>query len=170
MRFLNFSVSATPDEIKARFDTYAKYLDENRASFPSDAFKYASADWHYDYADSKCPHDAWLRKLEVVEKGIPTHSDDRTLNIRIVLFGAYHDGFITLKYSNVQSYSLEKPKFGTSVRSEGPSHGDWLIDEVTLNDEGLVCHEIEFANASPWTIVCEDIDYSWRQVRAREPF
>jgi len=169
MRFLNNKDSATPQEISMCFDAYARHLDEKKGVFPQNAFEFASSTWHYDPTNSKCPHDAWLRKLEIVEKGVPRHSDNRTLNIRIVLLGAYHDGFITLKYSNVHSYSLEKPKFRTSVRSEGPSHGDWLFDEISLNDEALVCHEIEFANASPWIIVCEDIQYSWRQVREREP-
>ena len=167
MKFLDYSGTATPNEIKACFDEYAKYLDENRTSIPPDAFEFATADWHYDFMDSKCPHDSWLRKLEIIETGVPTHRNDRTLDIRIVLLGAYHDGFITLRHRNVHSYILEKPNTSGLVNA---SHGDWLIDEVTLTDDSRLCHEIKFANASPWIIVCDDIKYSWRQVRVRDPF
>lgn len=36
-------------------------------------------------------------------------------------------------------------------------HGDWLIDEVRLSEEGLVIHEIEFSNGCSWVITYRNL-------------
>lgn len=162
-KFLDFSASATREEISRCFATYRDYLESMRARLPSGAYSFAQAEWHYDVDDSRCPHDAWLEALEIYEERIPDNTSQRHTRIKMQLLGAYHDGYITLHHQDVSYYSLSKgpdPNPGTEAFN---FHGDWLIDEVYLSDEGLVVHDIEFANSARWVIHCKDIEYVWER-------
>ena len=154
-KFLTFSSDASPSEIKECFDRYYEYLSENKLRFPPHAFQFANADWHFDPQDPKCPHDAWVVSVAIKETRIDSDISVRRMDIQVELLGAYHDGIISIHYSNVQSYDLGAEKRVTC-------HGDWLIDEIYLTDRGDAVHEIEFDNAK-WKIVCEDIRYSWSE-------
>lgn len=163
-RFFKLKASDTPDKIKQCLDDYKKYLSSVKEQFPEKAFNFANAQWHYDTEDSRCPHDAWLEALEIYEEKIPESTSKRTTNIKISLLGAYHDGIITIIYERVSLYYLNKTpgennRFGLMKGLN--FHGDWLIDEIYLTNEGLIIHDIEFANDARWTIHCEDIDYNW---------
>ena len=159
-RFLNFSSSSTPQEIKKCFESYADYLQENLHRFPAHAFRFASAEWHYDSGDPRCPHDSWLESLQILETGSETGDSRRSINITATFLGAYHDGTFTVTYTNVEDYRLDKLRVG-NARNIGDGHGDWLIDEILVTDDGFVVHDIEFDNDNRWTICCEDIEYKW---------
>jgi len=109
------------------------------------------ADWHYDHLDPRCPHDSKIEALTIKEKGWAT-------DIEISLSGAY-GGVISLSYSNVFSYSMKKRK--ADWPAEDFSHGDWIADEVTLEDDGFLIHEIVFINAIV-KIKCKDLAYKAR--------
>jgi hypothetical protein len=146
---------------------YRDYLESMRARFPPGAFTFATANWHYDATDPRCPHDAWVETLIISEPSSGERSEHRSIAIHLRLLGAYHNGHIEPSYRRVQSYSLETPAnaAGLGAPLEGSGHGDWLVDEVRLSDLGLVLHEVLFARGSRWLIECADITYQWRPFR-----
>lgn len=139
---------------KDRRTKYRAYLEANKAAFPGKAFELARSEWYWDWHDHRCPHDAWLEKLTIEEV-------DGAVVICTRLLGAWHDGYIELTYSNVQSYKIERLGTGITV---GP-HGDWRYDEFRLSENGLLLHEIEWAtldDTAHWIIESADVEYSWQ--------
>lgn len=120
---------------------YPDYVNKIKASVPENALKFMAAEWHYDHRDERCPHDSRIKKLCILEKGL---GDFRINNIKIDLLGAY-DNNLSLFYSDIYSYSIEKKKCEWPINEY--SHGDWIIDEVLLSDDGLLTHEIIFTDA-----------------------
>ena len=102
--------------------------------------------------DPRCPHDAWVERVEVLETGTGERQAMRSLEIRIRLLGAYHDGHIELAYEGVRRYR---------IGSRGSAHGDWLYDELRLSADGFVLHEIEIAGDT-WEIECQDVACDWK--------
>lgn len=139
---------------------YNTYIQDHAGSFPASAFALATAPWYYDPADPRCPHDAWVESLTISEPAQDEHRDQRTLAITIRMLGAYHDGIIQLSYARVFSYALQKPALPTEYLNQD-GHSDWLVDELRLNDQGHLIHEIVFASQAHWVIECEDVDYRW---------
>jgi hypothetical protein len=159
MKFLNYDYGTDRFELKKVFAEYKQYLIENRDSFPANAFDFAIAEWHYNFADHRCPHDAWVNSLQVLEIAKNDSQKDRVMEIRINLLGAYHDGEIEIIYQGIKSYNLSL----LPDSFESKQHGDWLIDEIRLSDKGQwVIHEIKFWLFGEWQIECEDIKYEWK--------
>ena len=123
--------------------------------------EYALADWHYDYSDHKCPHDAWLEYVTIREPSSGERSEIRTLEIEIRLLGAYHDGYIEFHYKDVESYCLDQPHRRGRWETKQKGHGDWLTDEVDLSKNGLILHEIEWSDRGHWLIECRDFEFKW---------
>lgn len=159
-KFLNYDHTTTIADQRKCFDDYFHYLEEMRDSFPQNALAFASAKWHWDGADPRCPHDAWLEKVEIREIETEPGSSKRDLIIEARFLGAYHDGYFTLTYHDVKYYSLDKVQAEFSY-NRGNGNGDWLLDEVYLDEKGLVFHDIEFANNCRWTIHCRDLEHTW---------
>jgi hypothetical protein len=130
---------------------YRDYLASIAPRLPPAAREFALAEWHHDFADHRAPHDAWVESIAVSERGVGEREEDRTVNIKLRLLGAYHDGHIELEYKGVGRYT---------IGSELGSHGDWLYDEISLSDAGQVLHEIEIGGTT-WLIECQDIMYAW---------
>jgi hypothetical protein len=152
-------------EMQARFKAYRDGLRRDEKRMPASAFAFANADWHYDHSDPRCPHDAWVESLTVVEPSSGERREVRSLEIRIELLGAYHDGRIRLTYSGVRQYSFFQPR---AEERPAPSrgHGDWLLDEVRVSEHSrpqqlLVVHEVLLAAGGTWMIECADILYEW---------
>jgi hypothetical protein len=164
-KFLSYKTSDSPSAVKQCFDDYKKYLFSMRERFPENAFSFAQADWHYNPEDSRCPHDAWLEAMEIIEEKTSESSSKRNTNIKIKLLGAYHNGIITIFYKQVKYYCLGKFPYKDNddfgLKKAVNFHGDWLVDEIYLSEESLVIHDIEFANKVRWIIHCEDIEYNW---------
>ena len=146
-----------------QLERYLGYLQQVRTSLPEGAQSFALADWHYDLAHSKCPHDSWLETVTLRELSQGTRMEIRGLEITAKFLGAYHDGFFEIIYKDVQSYSLVLPK--ERGRSAVVAHGDWIIDEIFLTEEGSVSHEILFSESGVWKIVCRDLLYQWCNVQ-----
>jgi len=140
-------------ELNQQFEAYQSYLRSVEGKLETNAFAFASALWHYDAQDPRCPHDSWIESIKVVENATGDRHQHRWIDIHVRLLGAYHDGHIELTYTNVRSYSLGASDVG--------GHGDWLRDEIRLSDEGLALHEVRFASGSRWSIECRDIQYDW---------
>lgn len=140
------------------FSKYFEYLEKNKDMFPRKAHEFASARWHYDFDDHRCPHDSWVESICVNEPSSGDRNEIRVIDISIKLLGAYHDGWLTLLYQNVKKYNFFY-EHADNVPTIG--HGDWLIDELRLSDNGLVVHEIVFSNNARWLIECSDMHFDW---------
>jgi hypothetical protein len=141
-------------------ERYPAYLDTIKDQLPSNARDFAEADWHYDFTNPKCPHDSWVETITIFEPADGETKDDRGLEIMVRLLGAFHDGFIELRYKGVFEYEMSGTSDESWPKIHRP-HGDWLIDEIRLSENGRVIHEIKFTRAR-WLIQCEDIVYTWK--------
>jgi hypothetical protein len=142
------------------WDRYAAYLEEIRDHLPHHTAAFATAAWHYDPTDPRCPHDAWVETVTFRETARNETLDERSLHLSIELLGAYHNGTIQLEYQDVTAYTLAKP-FDSSPRASLVAHDDWLVDEIRLHERGNVIHEVVFASGAHWTIECKDMRYRW---------
>lgn len=147
----------TPEQVARALSEYAQYLLSIRNNLPLSAYEFASAPWHYDRTDPRCPHDSWLESMTISEPASGDRRDIRHVEIAMRLFGAFHDGYLELSYPSVRSYSLS----GAFNISDNAGHGDWLIDEIRLSDRNLVHHEILFNDGNRWLIESKDIKISW---------
>jgi hypothetical protein len=155
----------SPAAMMANFDRYKAYLRASRSTFPPGAYALATSDWYYDFADHRCPHDAWLEKLTVCEPVEGPTQEQRVLVLELRLLGAYHDGYIILRYPRVFAYRLD-----TWHGAQG--HRDWRYDEFRLSEPGNVVHEIEWAGKDAtgrWLIEASDVEFSW-EPRPVHPF
>ena len=142
-------------ELLERSKGYREYLQSIKDRLPPSAFEFATAAWHYDHCDHRCPHDSWVESLTIGEASKEGRLHDRSFYISLRLLGAFHDGHILLSYTDVQNYLLDNP------RTLG-GHGDWLVDEIRLAETGLVLHEVLFSTGSRWLIQAKDISYEWQ--------
>lgn len=157
---MSYILQGTADEsietFLERYETYYTYLESIKDSIPKSAYLFATASWHYNHEDPRCPHDSWVETVTVRELSSGERQQIRSTQIFIRLLGAFHNGYIELTYEHVHSYSINQlftnPPYG---------HGDWLIDEVRLSQDGLVLHEIWFEQGK-WLIECRDIVYQWK--------
>jgi hypothetical protein len=153
------------NEQRARYEAYQAYLQSASKRMPARAFEFASAPWHYDPVDHRCPHDAWLESISIVEPSAGARHETRRIEIRMELLGAYHDGRIRITYPGVRGYSLFQPS-DHNVPVHAGGHGDWLVDEISVSDRSrpemlLVVHEVVFSMEGSWTIEAEDVVYEW---------
>jgi len=138
------------------------YLESVRESLPISAFEFATASWRQS-DDHRSLHDSWVESLIVIEPSSGDRHEKRSIEIQVRLLGSYHDGYMTINYRGVQSYSLETPlEFKLPPLHVG--HGDWLYDEVRLSEQKFVIHEVEFSRGSRWLIECQDIDWKWEPI------
>jgi hypothetical protein len=161
------SANASLSEMQARYAAYRQEILAAGHRMPRNAFEFASAEWHYDFSDPRCPHDAWVDSIDIREPATGERHEVRRLEIRVDLLGAYHDGHIRLTYPGVRQYSLFQPRGATGGSAASHGHGDWMVDEVSVSANSrperlLVVHEIAFARGGTWTIESEDILYEWR--------
>ena len=119
------------------------------------------APWHYDEQDHRCPHDSWLEALIISEPSSEVRCEIKSINILIRLLGAYHDGYLELRYENVRPYSMAGNAPEPTLHGIF-GHGDWLIDEITVTDSGSVVHEILFRRGDRWKIESEEILADWQ--------
>jgi hypothetical protein len=138
-------------------DGYLIYLDAVRSKIPHNAAQYAFAPWRYRMDDHQCPHDSWLNELRINDKFEPV-TRKRTLELRGEFRGAFHDLFFEIVWQGVQAYSLT---LESAVKGKHPvGHADWMIDELLVEESGLLTHEIEFSDSGLWTISCADLVYT----------
>lgn len=163
---LNYNSYSSPSEVRHVFEEYRQYLNSVKSLMPPGAYEFATAEWHYDPSDHRCPHDSWLESLTIEERELPSCGPLRGLTISVVLLGAYHDGQIEIMYSDVTSYQLSNIVAAGSSQDDKHIHhgspGDWLIDEIRMSDEGgTVVHHVEFRNDAKWIIRSSDISVTW---------
>ncbi|GAB3944189.1 hypothetical protein GCM10029976_067900 [Kribbella albertanoniae] len=139
------------------FAAYHSYVEQNAERFPAGALHLARTDWYYASYDPRGPHDSRLESMSITERPRDTSWHNRDVSLEVTLRGAYDDGYIRLRYPSVHSYKLDG--FGT-----GSGHADWRYDELRLDEDGQLVHEVEwhFMHATArWLIVADDLEMSW---------
>jgi hypothetical protein len=142
---------------------YRSYLESIRGQIPPEAYDFATAPWHYDPADHRSLHDAWVEEVTLREDLASEGEASRRLSLGIRLLGPYHDGHTYLSYAYVSGYQLVLPRDSSSVGAlSRPSggHNDWLIDELRLSSSGTLLHEVVFSSGARWLIESEFIKHS----------
>ena len=110
-----------------------------------------ASDWYRHPEDHRCPHDAWVENVAISEPAFGARSEQRMVQIRIQLLGAYQDGTIEFTYHGVHHHSLH---------ALGPSgHGDWLSDEVLDRGRSLV-HNVVLTKGR-FEIEAKEVEYRW---------
>jgi hypothetical protein len=145
------------EDAVAAFRRYRDYLRPLRNAFPPSAYALATSDWYFNFADHRCPHDAWLETLDLRELSSGERGEGRSLSLSLRLLGAYHDGYIELRYPRVLSYGL-------NVSHGQHGHCDWRYDELRVSDQGDLIHEIEWCCARAtgvWVIEASDLEFRW---------
>ncbi|AHK18883.1 hypothetical protein KD5_03270 [Yersinia pseudotuberculosis] len=132
---------------------YPDYVNSIKTHVPKNALQFMEASWHYDHRDPKCPHDAKIESLCIRERNF---ADFRVTDIDILLLGAYGNR-MSLFYSEVYSYNIDKKK--CEWPTDDYSHGDWLVDEISLSDDGLLIHKIILTDAVI-SIKSKDVKYN----------
>lgn len=119
---------------------------------------FALADWYSDPTDHRSPHDAWLESIEIAELAEGERQEKRTTAITLRLLGAYHDGHIVLRYTDVTHYSV-------SADTRGQGLGDWLEDRFSVTPSGALRHEITWCLGpeakTAWFIEARDVSFEW---------
>lgn len=77
--------------LSARSEAYRSYLRSIAEYFPQATKSFVLSDWYYADFD-KCPHDAWVDSLEIVERASGERKQIREIHIKIKLFAASHRG------------------------------------------------------------------------------
>ena len=120
--------------------------------------EFARADWYSNPTDHRCPHDAWLESIEVSEPSKGGRREKRKTAITIRLLGAYHDGHIVFRYSDVSGFAIGSPSSGRGL-------GDWLEDRYSVPSIGSLRHDITWClgpdSKSFWFIEAGSITYEW---------
>ena len=99
------------------------------------------------------------RNFQFVRGFLGKRRQQRSLSVNVRLLGAYHDGYIELRYPRVSRYAL-------NVTDGERGHRDWRYDELRLSDRGYLVHEIEWSGlyaTGVWVIETSDLEFRWCQ-------
>ncbi len=138
------------DPVSDRWTAINQYNASILDRLPSGAKEFICSTWHYDYSDPRCPHDSWIKSVELKTTDVKTG----VRAARLSPLGAFHDRDIYFAYAGITDLSIE----GQLVTPNG-RNSDWLYDEVHLCEAGSVEHIIEFEKAMI-RIECVDLNYS----------
>jgi len=120
--------------------------------------QFATEPWYRNPSDHRCPHDSWLDAVEIRELADGERHERRRSAISIRLISAYHDGHIVFRYSGVTRFAIDCDASAGGV-------GDWIRDEFSTSDAGLLEHRISWCRGTSleaeWFIEADDVSYEW---------
>jgi hypothetical protein len=119
-----------------------------------------------DYWDPQtrlCPHDSWVECIEVREfREEPEFSTQRrSVHLKIVTLGAYHDAKLTFSYSGVSAYAL---KMDHLSQLGNRAHGDWIEDRFEIADAETIRHLIKLSSAATIDVSFKDVTLTVDQI------
>lgn len=144
-------------EYKAKYDQYLEYLQKIKPKLSLSPKNFIYEDWYRNKESHRCPNASWLEKLIISENG------DNQVQIELKLLGAYHDGYITFKYSGVKYYKIQRHQ--QSVIES--SHGDFRYNEYRLDEHDNIVHELDWYTLDEnaiFLIACQHIEYIWEPI------
>jgi hypothetical protein len=89
-----------------RLAEYSKYLDSVRDKFPKGVLDLATAPWRYNHEDHRELRDSSVQQVQINEVHCGPRQEVRRIEIVVLLFGAYHDGYSELRYQDIEAYCL----------------------------------------------------------------
>ena len=120
--------------------------------------QFATEPWYRNPSDHRCPHDSWLDAVEIRELADGERHERRRSAISIRLISAYHDGHIVFRYSGVTRFAIDCDASAGGV-------GDWIRDEFSTSDAGLLEHSISWCRGTnseaEWLIEADEVAYEW---------
>jgi WD40 repeat protein len=137
-------------EIESRFSDYYEYVESIKSRLTDSTYAFASVSRYPE--DVLTIHGAWLESLSLDVIASGRRLEDRASDISVRLLGAFHDGYIELRYVNATSFSFVPVQ-------------EWQYDEIHLTKEGRVIHTIRFDENSHWIIECDSISHEWKPFR-----
>jgi hypothetical protein len=130
------------------FAPYFRYLET--APLPDHIRAFAADQAHYRMQDANSLHDSRLVSWTI--RGV-----DRAIQIEACLLGQMYDRHIHLIYKNVRSYRLDNPAEYELPPKSG--HGDLLVHELTVADDGLFVHVLYFSRGSTFVVEFADLEH-----------
>jgi hypothetical protein len=76
------------DPFKERWAAIEAYNQEISSSLPGGARELVNAEWHYNFNDPCCPHDSWLKSIQI---------EELTAVVGLSLLGAFHDRILSFE-------------------------------------------------------------------------
>ena len=137
---------------------YWTYLSSVRAKMPPHLYSLAANPENHDLKSPNSLHDAWLERFELVELR------RRNLQINLCLLGPQHDRHINLSYKGVMNYGIHNPDKFIAPHTLDKGHGDLLVHEVTIIDEGLFSHELLFSKGTDIYIEFTDMEHQIQMI------
>ena len=84
---------------RKNFEAYAAYLTSISHRLPASVYNFATAEWHYDPNDPRCPHDAWIHEIRIREFAEGERAEIRETRIEIILLGDITTAYLSLPTS-----------------------------------------------------------------------
>lgn len=110
-----------------------------------------------------CPHDSWVECIEIREgrEKAEFSTQRRSVNLKIVTLGAYHDVKLTFSYSGVSAYAL---KMDHPSQRGNRAHGDWIDDRFEIVDEETIRHRIALGSGAAIDVSFKDATLTMEQI------
>jgi len=121
---------------------YWRYLESVRNSMPECIFSFAANPDNHDLTNPNSLHDSWLVSWGVLELPAKLKAKSRQVSIACCLLGSRHDRMIRLNYGCVLSHKIREPADASLLESKG--HGDLLVHEMQVLQDGIFSHELVF--------------------------
>ena len=131
---------------------YLRYLESVKHLMPADIFAFAANSENFDLTSPSSLHDAWLEEWSIAEVALPNERKKRLIEIKTRFLGPRHDRHIFLTYKNVGSYTMQNPEEFEMPPIGRVAHGDLLIHELTVVQEGLFEHELRFSRGTVFAV------------------
>jgi hypothetical protein len=77
------------DDVMEAFSRYRDYVVAHKGQFPPSAYELATSGWFYNGDDHRCPHDAWLENMTILENASGKRREIRSCSISLRLLGAF---------------------------------------------------------------------------------
>lgn len=137
MKILTLPRTKDINEIERRYYAYKEYIVRNKHILHESLVELVESDWYFNWVDHRCPHDSWVKKINICH-------DLSKVSIEIELLGAYHDLKLFYRYEDVFCYSI--------INEGNSKEIEWDIDEFMLFEGGVTGHSIRFTNDVNWLI------------------
>ena len=156
---LNLLEGDSIDDFDKLIKEYHSYLDSIRPYITQSVYDYAIADWHYDATSHYSPHDAVLKKINMIDSG------EKGLGLEITLINAYEDYILNFSYQNIASYSIHcVPELDKIYDKSVSIHGTFLWDSIEYDPRNsLINHHIVFSSDTKIIISCKNFDFFYKK-------
>jgi hypothetical protein len=126
------------DDFRDAWSKYYRHLEAIRDYLPSDAYFFASADWHYDRSDGRCFCDSELIQIEFGTRGEE--------EIALHFLSAMHTHKLVIRYKEINSFSYHSNLHAHIAVGVDIKMVDQRVslDEMRLGQKGFLLHEIAF--------------------------